>query len=248
MTLDLTANPDFSQIEADEPKIDYNVRYALRYNEKRPFFLEGMEIFNSPEIETVYTRQINDPIFGAKASGKSGRFTYGLLSAYDMHPVESLWDISGGEGLPDTKSFSNVFRTKADVGSGSYVGFTLTDKELGGGTWSRLGGLDGQLRFKDRVFFNFQALASSSSFEGDRTDLAPGLYGELYYTNKHFTLRRLLQGHPPGLPGLPGLRQPDRLPERRRLRLLPHLHRQEVPQPDPAPHSRPGSASATPTA
>jgi hypothetical protein len=188
MTVDLTANPDFSQIEADEPKIDYNVRYALRYNEKRPFFLEGMEIFNSPEIETVYTRQINDPIFGAKASGKSGRFTYGLLSAYDMHPVESLWDISGGEGLPDTKSFSNVFRTKADVGSGSYVGFTLTDKELGGGTWSRLGGLDGQLRFKDRVFFNFQALASSSSFEGDRTDLAPGLYGELYYTNKHFAV------------------------------------------------------------
>jgi hypothetical protein len=186
-TLDLTANPDFSQIEADEPKIDYNVRYALRYNEKRPFFLEGMEIFNSPEIETVYTRQINDPIFGAKASGKSGRFTYGLLSAYDMHPVESLWDISGGQGLSETKSFSNVFRTKADVGQGSYVGFTLTDKELGGGTWSRLGGLDGQFRFKDRVFFNFQALASSSSLEGERTDLAPGLYGELYYTNKHWT-------------------------------------------------------------
>lgn len=187
-TLDLTANPDFSQIEADEPKIDYNLRYALRYNEKRPFFLEGMEIFNSPEIETVYTRQINDPIFGAKASGKAGRFTYGLLSAYDMHPVESLWDISGGTGLENTKAFSNVFRTKADVGTGSYVGFTLTDKELGGGTWSRLGGLDGQLRFKDRVFFNFQALASSSSLEGDRTDFAPGLYGELYYTTKHWTL------------------------------------------------------------
>ncbi|NTU51424.1 MAG: hypothetical protein HGA94_03175, partial [Candidatus Aminicenantes bacterium] len=187
-TLDMTANPDFSQIEADEPRIDYNLRYALRYNEKRPFFLEGMEIFSSPEIETVYTRQINDPIFGAKASGKAGRFTYGLLSAYDMHPAESLWDISNGGGAADTKAFSNVLRTKADVGSGSYVGFTLTDKELGGGSWNRLGGVDGQLRFKDRVFFSFQAVASKSSDDGERTALAPALYGELYYTTKHWTL------------------------------------------------------------
>jgi hypothetical protein len=188
MTLDLTANPDFSQIEADEPKIDYNLRYALRYAEKRPFFLEGMEIFNSPEIETVYTRQISDPIWGGKLSGKSGRFTYGLLSAYDMHPAESLWEIPNGGAASDTRAFSNIFRTKADVGSGSYIGFTVTDKELGGGNWSRLGGLDGQLRFKDRVFFNFQALASKSSADGDRTALAPGLYGELYYTTKHWTL------------------------------------------------------------
>jgi hypothetical protein len=197
MTVDLTANPDFSQIEADEPKIDYNLRYALRYNEKRPFFLEGMEIFNSPEIETVYTRQIADPIGGAKLSGKSGRFTYGLLSAYDMHPVESLWNISGEAGTTDTRAFSNVFRTKADVGSGSYIGFTMTDKELGNGTWNRLGGLDGQLRFKDRVFFNFQALASKSSLEGERTSLAPGLYGELFYTTKHWTLGGYYKGiHP----------------------------------------------------
>ena len=187
-TLDATINPDFSQIEADEPKIDYNVRYALRYDEKRPFFLEGMEIFSSPEIETVYTRQINDPIFGAKASGKSGRFTYGVLSAYDMHPTESLWDISEGSSITsETKAFSNIFRTKADVGSGSYVGFTLTDKELGAGNWNRLGGFDGQLRFKDRVFFSFQALASDTSTEGVRTSLSPGLYGELYYTDKHWT-------------------------------------------------------------
>lgn len=188
MTLDFTANPDFSQIETDAPQIDYNLRYALRYPEKRPFFMEGMEIFRSPEIETVYTRQIIDPAWGAKISGKSGRFTYGLLSAYDMHPAESLWDIHNGEGSADTRAFSSIFRTKADVGSGSYLGLTVTDKELGVGTWSRLGGLDGQLRFKDRVFFNFQALASSSSREGDRSDLAPALYGELYYTTKHWSL------------------------------------------------------------
>ncbi|MGE5741808.1 MAG: DUF5916 domain-containing protein [Candidatus Aminicenantes bacterium RBG_16_66_30] len=196
-TLDLTANPDFSQIEADEPQIDYNLRYALRYNEKRPFFLEGMEIFSSPEIETVYTRQISDPIFGAKASGKSGRFTYGLLSAYDMHPTESLWEIPNGAPATDTRAFSNVFRTKADVGSGSYVGFTMTDKELRGGNWSRLGGVDGQLRFKNRVFFSFQVLGSKASSNGERTPLAPGIYADLFYTTKHWTLGGYYQAmHP----------------------------------------------------
>lgn len=190
-TLDATVNPDFSQIEADEPQIDYNLRYALRYNEKRPFFLEGMEIFSSPQIETVYTRQITDPIFGAKMSGKSGRFSYGMLSAYDMHPIESLWDISTGGGAgaaSGTKAFSNIFRTKADVGQGSYVGFTLTDKELGTGNWSRMAGVDGQLRYKNRVFFSFQALGSKASAEGDRTALSPALYGDLYYTTRHWTL------------------------------------------------------------
>ena len=187
-TLDATVNPDFSQIEADEPQIDYNLRYALRYNEKRPFFLEGMEIFSSPQIETVYTRQITDPIFGAKMSGKSGRFSYGLLSAYDMHPVESLWEIPEGAPATETKAFSNIFRTKADVGKGSYVGFTLTDKELGSGNWSRMAGFDGQLRYKNRVFFSFQVLGSKASAEGDRTPLAPAFYGDLYYTTRHWSL------------------------------------------------------------
>jgi len=189
-TLDATVNPDFSQIEADEPQIDYNLRYALRYNEKRPFFLEGMEIFTSPQIETVYTRQITDPIFGAKISGKSGRFSYGALSAYDMHPIESLWDIPDGGVAPagGTKAFSNIFRTKADVGKGSYIGFTLTDKELGSGNWSRMAGLDGQLRYKNRLFFSFQALGSKASAEGDRTPFAPALYGDLYYTTRHWSL------------------------------------------------------------
>ena len=72
-TLDLTVNPDFSHIEADAPQIDVNQRFALYYQEKRPFFLEGMEIFKFPEIDMVYTRRIIDPIGGAKLTGKLGR-------------------------------------------------------------------------------------------------------------------------------------------------------------------------------
>jgi len=56
LTMDLTVNPDFSQIEADVPQIDFNQRFALYYPEKRPFFLEGMEVFRFPKIQMVYTK------------------------------------------------------------------------------------------------------------------------------------------------------------------------------------------------
>ncbi len=186
MTADLTVNPDFSHIEADAPQIDYNLRYALRYPEKRPFFLEGMEIFKSPDIETVYTRRIMDPLAGAKLSGKAGRFAYGILSSYDMHPSDSLWNIHGGSGMGGERALFNVARVKADVGKGSYIGFALTDKEMTGGLWNRVGGLDGQLRFKDHVFVSFQALASQTELSDRRTPVAPAFYGEAYYTSKHW--------------------------------------------------------------
>jgi hypothetical protein len=110
MTLDMTVNPDFSHIEADTPHIDVNQRFAFYYPEKRPFFQEGMEIFQFPEIQMVYTRQINDPIGGAKLTGKTGAFTYGLLSALDMNPTESLWDISNGGSGSDYNALFNIFR------------------------------------------------------------------------------------------------------------------------------------------
>ena len=65
MVLDSTYNPDFSQIEADMPQIDVNQRYALYYPEKRPFFLEGKDYFDTP-FELVYTRTIVDPQWGVK--------------------------------------------------------------------------------------------------------------------------------------------------------------------------------------
>ncbi len=186
MTLDMTVNPDFSQIEADVPQIDINQRFALYYPEKRPFFLEGMEIFRFPEMQVVYTRRIIDPIGGAKLSGKSGRFTYGLLSAYDTNPTESLWEVSENSFTRDTNAQFNIFRLKADVFKESYIGFALTDKELTGGAYNRLAGVDGQLKFGDHFFFNFQANASKTKNNEIQTGLAPALYGNIGYYLKHW--------------------------------------------------------------
>ncbi len=184
LTLDLTLNPDFSHIEADAPQIDINQRFALYYSEKRPFFLEGMEIFRFPEIDMVYTRRIIDPAGGAKLTGKVGRFTYGLISAYDTNPTESLLEVhNGGESRNDNALF-NIVRIKADVFKESYLGFCLADKEIDG-SYNRVLGVDGQFRFKDKFFFSFQAIGSKTKFDDQETGIVPALYADFSYFSKH---------------------------------------------------------------
>jgi hypothetical protein len=70
--LDATVNPDFSQVESDAGQVTVNERFAIFYPEKRPFFLEGIELFGSPQT-LVYTRRILNPKAGAKFTGKLGQ-------------------------------------------------------------------------------------------------------------------------------------------------------------------------------
>ncbi len=186
LTLDLTLNPDFSHIEADAPQIDINQRYALYYSEKRPFFLEGMEIFQFPDdgLNIVYTRRIIDPIGGAKLTGKVGRFTYGLLSALDTNPTESLWEVSSGAGSQPDNALFNIFRVKADIFKESYFGFSLTDKQIDG-SYNRVVGVDGQLKFNNKFFVTFQAAGSKTKFEDRETDIVPALYAQFNYFSKY---------------------------------------------------------------
>jgi hypothetical protein len=188
LTLDAAINPDFSQVEADVPQIDINLRYALRYQEKRPFFLEGMEIFQFPYIEMVYTRRITDPLWGAKVSGKLGGFSYGILSAYDQHPSQSVWDVHNTVGSGNETALFNIVRLKTDIfNQGSYLGFCLADKEIDG-SWNRVTGIDGQWRFADKFFLSFQAVVSKTSYDGEQTRLAPAVYASGYYFTRNFTI------------------------------------------------------------
>jgi hypothetical protein len=58
-------NPDFSQVEADAAQLDVNTQFALFYPEKRPFFLEGANIF-ATRFNAIYSRNIADPNWGIK--------------------------------------------------------------------------------------------------------------------------------------------------------------------------------------
>lgn len=121
-SLQATINPDFSQVEADAAQLDVNVRFALQYPEKRPFFSEGADVFET-RLPLVFTRTIADPAAGLKVTGKSGRHLYGALFAQDE--VTNLL-IPGDEESNTTTlvgASTNAFaRYRAEVGAGTVGG------------------------------------------------------------------------------------------------------------------------------
>lgn len=179
ITLDLTYNPDFSQIESDAGKIDINQRYALYYEEKRPFFLEAAELFKTP-IQVFYSRRIAKPQFGAKITGRYGRSAFGFISAYDTASFESLWDVSDGG---EDKAYVNIGRYKYEVWKGSFLGLAFTDKRWGKGNYNSVAGIDGYLR-KENFVFSFQGLFSRTSKENIHSGEA--FVGDFSYGGEHF--------------------------------------------------------------
>ncbi len=202
MILDFTFNPDFSHIEADAPQIDVNQRYALYWPEKRPFFLEGYEIFNHPSIEIVYTRRIIDPRWGGKITGKAGRFTIGYMSAMDSKPTESLWEITDAKEGKE-KAFFNIFRLKMDLYKESYLGLTFTDKEIDG-SFNRVFGVDGQLKFKKNFYFVYQGVLSKTSLVDGKGDYKPAYYFNSFYNSRYVSAGIFYQGIHPEFEALAG--------------------------------------------
>src|SRR4029077_5584013 len=80
LTLAGTLNPDFSQVESDVGQVLLNERFALFYPEKRPFFLDGLQLFDPPN-QLIYTRQIVAPKAGAKLTGKLGSLNIASIVA-----------------------------------------------------------------------------------------------------------------------------------------------------------------------
>lgn len=136
LTLNGTANPDFSQVESDVSQIQFDPRDALFFPEKRPFFLDGLEQFQSP-FNLVYTRRIVQPEGAVKLTGKAFGTNVGLISAVDDR-VASF----GEENHPVV----NVLRVQKDVGSKSRLGVVYTDR-IDGDNWNRVGALDGRMVF-----------------------------------------------------------------------------------------------------
>jgi hypothetical protein len=174
--LDAALNPDFSQVEADVAQIAVNNRFALFFPEKRPFFLEGVDLFETP-VQAVYTRTITSPRWGARSTGKLGSSSYTVLLAQDrgggsvVLPGPSSSDLAP----QDFRSFVGIARWRRDFGS-SFVGLLATDREIEGGGHNRVGGPDFQWRPNERDRVTAQLLWSESRTP-ERPDLSPAWDG-----------------------------------------------------------------------
>jgi hypothetical protein len=138
LTLDATYNPDFSQVEADAGQIQVNERFALFYPEKRPFFLEGTEIFGMAK-QLVYTRTIANPVAGGKLTGKIGGLNIGYLGAVD-EPFQA----------GPASTYVNLLRVRGDVGASSTIGAVYTDRTVNAGDFNRVAGADARLQLGGR--------------------------------------------------------------------------------------------------
>lgn len=177
LILDATYNPDFSQIEADAGQVDVNLRYDLYFPEKRPFFLEGSEMFQlagtsglDPLNAVVYTRTIIDPRLGFKLSGKVGKKdTLASILALDESPSgDPLWT----PGQDPTAGFG-ILRYKRALAGDGYLGAFYTGRDHAGGA-NQVAGLDGQFRLTKASQVSFHGFGSWTR-DGSGAPAADGL-------------------------------------------------------------------------
>ncbi len=170
--LDLTINPDFSQVESDVGQIAVNNQFAVFFPEKRPFFLEGLDLFDTP-IPAVYTRTITDPKWGLRDTGKLGNTTYTVLVTQDQGGGSvTIPGPTGNDFAPqDFSSKVLAGSLRRDFGA-SYAGLLVTDRENDGGGHNRVVGPDFLWRQSQTDQVTGQLLVSDTETP-DRPDLYP---------------------------------------------------------------------------
>lgn len=177
-TLDFAYNPDFAQVEADAPVSTANVRFPIFFPEKRPFFLERIDIFQSG-LNLVNTRAIVDPDIAAKLTGRSGKNTFGLMYASDNAPgnysdderesllicqnerIANPFKQCGVERLVGQNADIGVLRLKRDIGREHNIGmfattYNFVDKH------NHTAGLDGRIKLNPKTYAEFQVVGTHS--------------------------------------------------------------------------------------
>jgi hypothetical protein len=179
LTFLLTANPDFAQIEADP--FDFNIsRYESYFNERRPFFTEGNEVFNPSgrqsntgfyrPLELFYSRRIGKILpdgqevplaFGTKAYGRYSDWEYGGFVA-----LTSKTDyVDDEEHLTEPQAYFGSARIKKQILDNSSVGVLMVSKQTKDNTYGVLD-VDGAFRGSDWQL-SYQLARSFDNSSGD---------------------------------------------------------------------------------
>ena len=163
LTLSGTVNPDFSQVEADAAQLDVNEQFALFFPEKRPFFLEGSDFFDTP-LRAVYTRTVADPSWGAKLTGKEGKSAIGAFVARDEITNLIFPGSQGsGAGSLEQEADAGVFRYRRDMWNNAAIGGLITARR-GEGYENDVYGFDALLRPAESDSLRLQALGSRTRY------------------------------------------------------------------------------------
>jgi Domain of unknown function (DUF5916) len=213
LTFDVTLNPDFSQVESDDPQVTVNQRFAVFFPEKRPFFIENAGFFQTP-VNLFFSRRIANPQFGGRMTGKAGRWTLGALVIDDRQP---------GQGQPsgspyNTRAVDDVVRVAREFGKQSYIGVFASTRDFAD-TNNRIVSLDARLKLSPNLVTDFQASHSWTRQDINLPQLCQqfnippqnlpnpqnaasqqgnSLYADVSYTGRHFYLTSNYVDYSPG--------------------------------------------------
>lgn len=200
--LDLTINPDFSQVESDVGQIAVNNQFAIFFPEKRPFFLEGVDLFDTP-IPAVYTRTITDPKWGLRDTGKLGNTSFTFLLTEDQGGGSVIIPGPTGNDFASQDFASHVLvgSLRRDFGA-SYASMVVTARENEDGGYNRVAGPNFLWRRSETDQMTGQLLVSSTETP-DRPELHPTWDGrkldshaghlEWLHTGRDWTWRATIQ-------------------------------------------------------
>ena len=162
-----TINPDFSQVEADAAQLAVNTQFALFYPEKRPFFLEGADLFET-RFNAIYSRNIAEPDWGVKLTGKSGRNALGAIITQDRRTNFLIPSAEGSRlRFVDDKNLSTILRYRRDLyssGTRSATGGLFFTGREGDGFHNRMLGGDILFRWRGTKAFRLELLGSSTQY------------------------------------------------------------------------------------
>jgi len=182
LVLDVTANPDFSQVESDSPQVTVNQRYRVYFPEKRPFFIENGDYFRTP-IDLFFTRNIVDPDAGIRLTGKAGPYSIGFLSADDRAPGLT---VDTSTPLFKTRDYFNIARVSRDIFKQSSIGVIYTDWEYGAtNSYNRVGGIDSRISFSPNLTATLQGVMSDTNFNSPSDLYGSAFKADLTYTSRH---------------------------------------------------------------
>ncbi len=162
LTVDATINPDFSQVESDDPQATVNQRFEVVYPDKRPFFTENANYFETP-INLFFSRRIVDPTGGVRVTGKVGGWAVGALAADDRSPILQQ---GGRSELVDGHAQVGVVRLQREFGGSTRLGGLFTTHNWNGGS-NHVVAMDGRVQLSSKWFLSGQAAQSLTSRDGE---------------------------------------------------------------------------------
>jgi hypothetical protein len=211
LVLDVTVNPDFSQVESDEPQTTANQRFEVFFPEKRPFFIENASYFNTlidrpipldlltpinslTPISLLFTRRIADPQFGARLTGKLGPYAIGALVADDRSPGEIL---PLGSPFAGSRALFSALSFVRDIGKGSSVGVIYSSRVFQGDS-NFVGGVDGRFKWNSNWVASFLAVNSSTTLQGGTHFAGPAYEASLLRSGRQFSYQFQFGDRSPG--------------------------------------------------